>query len=252
MLHFDDARFCYEPYPVCVVPNLLEPGLYKALIESYPRVELFATLPEVGQKYVLSEKYNGGAYRRFIAGCPVWREFRDFVKSEAFVDAIDDFLKRSQVDVGLKAYRLSRAKRWKKLLRDVFALRRLPRVHPQLYTRFEFSMLPSDGGCVIPHTDSPGKLITLVISMVGDGEWDPAWGGGTDMNRPRDPSRSYNELNHQLDFEDVEVLRTFDFLPNQCVLFVKTFNSLHSVRPISAPGERRMRRTITINIEADA
>jgi hypothetical protein len=33
---------------------------------------------------------------------------------------------------------------------------------------------------------------------------------------------------------------------------VKTFNSLHSVRSIRAPGPRRMRRTLTINIEADA
>ena len=252
MLHFDDANVCYEPYPVCVIPNLIDPGQYKALLEAYPPVDLFATLPEVGHKYVLSEKYNGTAYRRFLASCQVWRELHDFVKSEAFVDAVDGFLVRSHVDVGLRAYRQPNAKRWKKLLRDVFAHRRLPRVHPGLYTRFEFSMLPSDGGCVIPHTDSPGKLITLVVSMVGDGEWDTAWGGGTDMNRPRDARRSYNELNRNVDFADVEVLRTFEFLPNQCVLFVKTFNSLHSVRPISAPGERRMRRTITINIEADA
>jgi hypothetical protein len=53
-------------------------------------------------------------------------------------------------------------------------------------------------------------------------------------------------------FEEVEVLHTFEFLPNQCVLFVKTFNSLHSVRPMAVPGPRRMRRTLTVNIEADA
>ena len=48
------------------------------------------------------------------------------------------------------------------------------------------------------------------------------------------------------------MVRTFDFLPNQCVVFVKTYNSLHSVRPIALPGPTRMRRTLTINIESDA
>jgi hypothetical protein len=251
-LHFDQAHFWYEPYPIGVIPKVLDPRLYEALIEAYPPDALFATLPEVGNKYVLSEKFNGSAYRRFIAGCPVWRDFHDFVKSEDFVDAVDSCLLKSQVDVGLRAYRQSQPTRWRKLLRDLFMRGRLPRVHPGLYTRFEFSMLPSDGGCVVPHTDSPGKLITLVISMIREGEWDTKWGGGTDVNRPRDPRRSYNELNRNVDFEDVEVLRTFEFLPNQCVIFVKTFNSLHSVRQISASGPRRMRRTITINIEADA
>lgn len=252
MFHFDHAHFRYEPYPICAIPEVLDPGTYKALVESYPPIELFTTLPEVGNKYVLSEKYNGRAYRRFIASTPVWKELHDWIKSEAFIDAVDELLKRSGVDVGLKAYRASFPVRWKKLLRDLFVHRRLPRVHPQLYTRFEFSMLPSDGGCVIPHTDSPGKLITLVVSMVGEGEWDPSLGGGTDVNRPKDMRRSYNELNRNVAFEDVEVLHTFEFLPNQCVLFIKTFNSLHSVRPMAVPGPRRMRRTLTINIEADA
>ena len=252
MLRFDHARFHYEPYPICVIPDVFDPGTYKALVESYPPVELFSTLPEVGEKYVLSEKHNGRAYRRFIAERPVWRELHDWFKSSALIDAVDACLKRNQVDLGLRAYRLPTAVRWKKLLRDVFVQQRLPRVHPQLYTRFEFSMLPSDGGCVIPHTDSPGKLITLVLSMVAEGEWDPAWGGGTDVNRPRDPRRSYNQLNRNVDFEDVEVVRTFEFVPNQCVLFVKTFNSLHSVRPMSVPGPRAMRRTLTINIESDS
>ena len=252
MFRFDRARFRYDPYPIGAIPEVLDPGAYKALCESYPPIELFTTLPEVGNKYVLSEKYNGREYRRFIASTPVWKELHDWIKSEAFIDAIDALLKQSGIDVGLKAYRASFAVRMKKLLRDLFVHGRLPRVHPQLYTRFEFSMLPSDGGCVIPHTDSPGKLITLVVSMVGEGEWDPSYGGGTDVNRPRDMRRSYNELNRNVPFEDVEVLDTFAFVPNQCVVFVKTFNSLHSVRPMQVPGPRRMRRTLTINIEADA
>jgi hypothetical protein len=49
-------------------------------------------------------------------------------------------------------------------------------------------------------------------------------------------------------FEDAEPLHTFDFRPNQCVIFIKTFNSLHCVRPMAGAGSQ-MRRTLTINIE---
>jgi hypothetical protein len=49
-------------------------------------------------------------------------------------------------------------------------------------------------------------------------------------------------------FEDAEPLHTFDFRPNQCVIFIKTFNSLHCVRPMAGAGSQAMRRTLTINI----
>jgi hypothetical protein len=55
-------------------------------------------------------------------------------------------------------------------------------------------------------------------------------------------------MNRQLEFDDVRAIRSFSFEPNQCVVFVKTFNSLHSVRPMTGP-EGAMRRTLTLNIE---
>ena len=72
---------------------------------------------------------------------------------------------------------------------------------------------------------------------------------GTDVLAPKDPRREFNLLNKQLPFEDVEVINTFPFTPNQCVVFVKTFNSLHAVRPMLGKGSEAMRRTLTINIE---
>ena len=57
----------------------------------------------------------------------------------------------------------------------------------RLGARFEYSMLPVDGGHVLPHTDAPGKIVTIIVSILDDDEWDPAFGGGTDINRPVDP-----------------------------------------------------------------
>lgn len=94
-------------------------------------------------------------------------------------------------------------------------------------------MLPADGGYVVPHTDQPSKLVTLVVSMTPPSEWDPNMGGGTDVNRPKRPELAFNQVNKIAEFEDMEVLNSFPFAPNQAVVFVKTFNSWHSVRPMS-------------------
>ena len=48
---------------------------------------------------------------------------------------------------------------------------------------------------------------------------------------------------------EVEPVASFPFVPNQCIIFVKTFNSLHCVRPMQAEDSSAMRRTLTINIE---
>ena len=110
-------------------------------------------------------------------------------------------------------------------------------------------MLPSNGGHVVPHTDATRKVVTLVVSMVDDGEWNREFGGGTDLNRPRDVHLSFNHTNRLADFDDMEILDTYEFTPNQAVVFVKTFNSWHSVRPMTGTGTSIMRKTLTINIE---
>jgi hypothetical protein len=39
------------------------------------------------------------------------------------------------------------------------------------------------------------------------------------------------------------------FVPNQCTVFVKTHNSLHSVREMTQKGSRALRKSVTIVIE---
>ena len=68
------------------------------------------------------------------------------------------------------------------------------------------------------------------------------------MLTPKDPRDSYNWLNRQLEFGQVNELHTYPFAPNQCVLFVKTFNSLHGVYGLKGPADA-WRKTLTINIE---
>jgi hypothetical protein len=244
---YDHLQFRYEPFPIGLAKPLIEDRTYREMLSSYPEKELFAYLPRIGHKYSLSEKNNPNQYQQTIRSQPIWREFHAWIKSANFVRGVMEALRERHVDLGYSKLPTP-AGRWaefaKKLLRG-----RLDAGKPLLSARFEFSMLPAAGGHVIPHTDSPGKLVTLVVSMVDENEWDAALGGGTDVNRPKDARLAYNELNRQARFEDMEVLDTFEFTPNQAVVFIKTFNSWHSVRPMTGNGSDALRRTLTINIE---
>ena len=246
MFSYDHLQFRYEPFPIGIAKPALAEDLYRDLVDSYPPRELFAYLPKVGHKYSLSEKYNGEAYRKFIRSSAPWRELHAWIKSAEFIPAVMEALKAHHIDLGQKP--LGGAKRALKAVRSLARGRRRP-LPPRLSTRFEFSMLPAEGGYIMPHTDSPSKIVTLIVSMAGEDEWNPAFGGGTDVNRPKDERLAFNRMNAQADFDDMEVLDTFAFTPNQVVIFVKTFNSWHSVRPMTGAGSPLMRKTLTINIE---
>lgn len=247
MFSYDHLRFRYDPFPIGIAKPAIEDDLYRELITGYPPQELFAYLPKVGHKYSLSEKYNGEAYQRFIRSNAAWRELHAWIKSDRFIPAVMDVLKAHHIDLGHK--QLSDAKRALKTAKNLVRGRSRP-LPPRLSTRFEFSMLPADGGYIMPHTDAPSKIVTLIVSMAGADEWDPAFGGGTDVNRPKAPCLAFNQMNAQAGFDEMEVLDTFEFTPNQIVVFVKTFNSWHSVRPMTGSGSPLMRKTLTINIEA--
>ncbi len=246
MFSFDQLDFRYEPFPIGVARPLMDEGLYREFVDGYPTRDMFADLSVVGYKYSLSEKNNPREYHQLVRSRPVWKEFHRWIKSDDFVKTVLDSLEERHLDLGYSVRSLGKrlARRASKLARGHFCDR-----YPRLGARFEFSMLPVDGGHVLPHTDSPGKIVTLIVSILEDAEWDPAFGGGTDLNRHRRPEHSFNRLNRQGRFEDMEVIDTFDFQPNQAVMFVRTFNSWHSVRPMTGEGSSAMRRTLTINIE---
>ena len=52
-------------------------------------------------------------------------------------------------------------------------------------------------------------------------------------------------------WDKIEVVETVPFVPNQCMIFVKTFNSLHSVKPMRGKGSEALRKSVTIVLESD-
>jgi hypothetical protein len=245
---YQNLKLRYEPFPIGLIRPLMDESLYERLLDNYPPVELFESHQEYGKddiKFALSEKLNAARYYGFIKSSPTWRDFHGWVTKGSFVREALLALKQNDIDLDYEcqAWRQRLTARLKNLRKG-----RLCAHPPPLKARFEFSALPANGGMVVPHTDARRKLVTFVISMVREGEWDTRHGGGLDINRPRNPRLNYNQINRHAGFEDMEVIDTYEFMPNQGVLFIKTFNSWHSVRPMSGTDSTALRKTLTINI----
>jgi hypothetical protein len=244
MFSYHNADFVYEPYPICYVKDILPAELYEDLTDSYPDKSEFDYMPRFGKKYSLAEKNNKEKYYRYLKQNPQWNELFRYVKSKKFIEDTLEFLESKNIDLGYKNYSCASLRRGKSASLAARVLRKT-----ELRSRFEFSILDGDGGCVLPHTDSVNKIITLVVSMIKPNEWDPAWGGSTQVCLPKDRSSIFNHMNKQADFDDVEVIKAFEFVPNQCILFIKTYNSWHQVAPLTAPPGASLRKTLTIVIE---
>jgi len=250
MLNFSSVGMRYEPFPLAVLRPAMDAALYDELASTYPPTSLFAKMPKYDYKLTLSEKFNADKYHKFIAETPAWRKFHAWLKSEDFIRQTVKFLADNHIDLDIgDAFEPTVTRLGRSL--GSLAKGHIPGKPLSLRTRFEFSVLKADGGEVAPHTDTPKKVITLVLTMIRDGEWKPEWGGGLDINRATDNVYAFNWNNRIVPWDKIEVIDTVPFVPNQCTVFVKTFNSLHSVRKMNQAGSDALRKTVTIVIEHD-
>jgi hypothetical protein len=220
MLNFTGAKFRYDPYPIGIVHHVFEAEHYTKLVKVWPDEKLFKRLTGPYNKLALSERCNPDLYARVIEASHAWHAFHAYIKSLSFVEQVFMVLREHHVNVPPAG---------------------------RYTSRFEFSSLPADGGGIEPHTDIPSKVVTLILPMLKQGEWDITWGGGTDILRQRDPYKLLED--YKASREEFDRVETFHYAPNQCVIFIKTFNSWHSVGPISGYKSPLMRRTLTVNIE---
>lgn len=248
MLKFENVTFDYDPYPVGVAKGALASDFYEELINTFPEDKIFVAKEYHGVKLSLSQLNNRKGYYEHLRRNAAWKRFYDYVKSRRFIDETLDMLKLHNIDLGLSrlSWRERLNKRYKSYRRGA------PQPHfPRLRSRFEFSSMPITGGSIRPHTDATSKAVTMVIPMLRQGEWKEEYGGGTSVVWPKDRSRSFNLVNDYMDFDEVDCVRTYPFEPNQCLVFVKTYNSWHAVWPMAGNEASILRRTLTINIESD-
>lgn len=237
----------YEPFPIGHLSPMVEASLYEEMIANWPAQELFEFMPRLGNKYSLSEKCHPGQYKAFVRRTPVWSRFDRWIKGPAFVPEVMQALLDHHIDLGYRP-----GVSWtRQTIKNIMAVVRGRSSHrgARYNATWEFQMMPAQGGHILPHSDTPSKIVTMTLAVLRDDEWKAEWGGGIDINRPNNVEYAYNQLNRQADFKDMDVVDTIEFRPNTGVIFIKTFNSWHSVRPMTGKGSGLMRRTLTINIE---
>jgi hypothetical protein len=224
MFNWDNIVIRHEPFTVFYIRDWLSPQFYCQLANSFPLLSRFRYRETLGNKYLLTES-EVQSYYDFVETHPSWQQFYNEIKSVNFKDQVLSLLRAHTRD-GLPDDQAGR----------------------DFTSRFEFSVLPTNGGSQRPHTDSPRKVVSMVLSLMKEGEWNADWGGGTSICRPKDSLLHSNYANQYLDFDDVEVVDTLPFVSNACVMFVKTDVSWHCVTPIYLKGKTPMRKTVSISL----
>jgi len=212
-LEFNNLVWRDDPYRIGLARPVLEESVYHEMIDAFPSESLMVDMGRGYNKLALNERRNPKKFRAFIDPSPLWTAFHEYIKAPIFFDAVHAL-------VGLPPGRYS--------------------------SRFEFSSLPANGGGLNPHRDVASKIVTLIIPIVRPDDWDPAWGGGTDVLRPLDQAKTL--VDYFAPPSEFERVATYEYAPNQCCVFIKTANSWHSVGPITGPAGK-WRRTLTVNIE---
>lgn len=223
-LLFDYAKFLYEPYPIGLCKPIFDAEGYQKAVEAFPSDTYLMNFPfqlKAGgyKKYALNEA-QGSHYYEFLESNPFWYAFFLSVKQVHFPEFIFSMLRAHKIEV--------------------------PVGEGKWTTRFEFAGMPADGGYIAPHNDIPSKVVTLIFSMQS-GAWNPAWGGGTDVLVPLE---GIEPKSYKTPLDQFKKVATYLYTPNQCVIFVRSEHSWHSVGPMTGPKYAPMRRTITLNIEA--
>lgn len=199
-----------RPFPVRVLDNVFPADTYVAMWASFPEHLRQRFSYDVGEKFNLNESHP--LFRQFLALSPPWAEFYRWVKTADFVETVRGVLPFDDLVTG---------------------------------TKFEFSMLPANGGHLLPHPDSHVKTVTLVYYFVPP-DWDSSWGGNFDIyHHLYTPSADFTAK--RPNWDEVETLASIPYRPNRCAIMKRTNNSLHGVRPLVGP-EGRFRWTITINL----
>ena len=253
MLNFNKFKeLQYKPFPIGAINPIFSDDTFDQLSSNYPSLDFFKDKShELGNKFSLSIVNNRKNYFDFINNNKIWYEFYHYTQSDLFFRSVLSLLNSYNIKLFNSGESFKNKNRKSYELIDSFikkiSFNKLIYNKNLLSSKFEFSVMTGNGGCIKPHTDSPRKIITLVICMTPYGEWDKNWGGGTSVVEPKDDQKYFNKLNEQLEFEEVNTLKTYEFESNQCLLFVKTFNSLHCVHPINA-DKSILRKSLTINI----
>jgi len=231
-----------DPFCFFYIDDFLPADLYEALLDDYPDESNYRFNSEGKMGFRSSE--DPEAVDRYCDAHPDWRKLTDFFGSDAFLeDARQTFAQPL-----LRARGLAARRPWINCTR-----RAVPRnwlryqLQEPVRTTFQFSMLPRDAA-VVPHSDAPRKLVSLLLYF-RDRDWQDAWGGGTEFYVPLDPERARRwGPTDRIPFDEFKPIGTTPFSGNRLAGFVRSADSYHGVPPLACPPGRT-RKALLINLK---
>ncbi len=255
MLNLNNLHFEYSPYPHGVAKNVFDVNTYKEIVENFPDINKFYSLKnknkfnkeEKFNKFSLSSKNNPKIFFDFVNNNSSYKKLSNFLFSYDFKINLFNILIKNNINLGIIPLKRNN----KNLLRN-FLLNFTPynilKPLQDVDVAIEFSAIPVRGGFIKPHTDGPHKLLSIVIPVI-DKSWQDSFNGGTNFLKPKDNTKIYNILNNTYEFDQCDIIKTVNFNSNQLLIFLKTYNSFHSVGPLNGEQDNLYRKSITLTIE---
>lgn len=243
MINLNNNKFFYDPFPHAMFENAFDKNFYDNICKEFPIEQKFEKFDYDKQNQIKQNKFvfndNHQSFKKMLKNKHNISDLYSYLTNQHFRKLILDFLEQNYISLSKYEFNQNILNR---------AYKKIKKAKKFL---FEFSMIPTDGGYIKPHTDGADKLVIMVIPIVDNENLSKIVNAGTKILKPTDDKYKYNYLNSTVPFEATEVIREIPFKKNQFFLFVKTHNSLHSVGPMinpSASDKTLMRKTINFFI----
>ena len=256
MINLNELKIEYRPFPHGTFSNVFDENVYKKIVREFPSPPILGTRDHFGGKLYISEQPNVKAeFFDILSKSTVYTQLYEYIKSKIFLQQLLDKLNEENIDVQNTSQQILSLSRFSNLYffkKNLLKLK-LKLINTSYVTaRFEFSFISLDGvACLRPHTDSPQKILSLVVPILSDYEKEhyKELGLGTSIYDVKNDRNYFNQKNKFLDRNDVREISRMPFKSNTMTLLVKTFNSLHGIEPNLFNFKSHYRRSLTINLE---
>ena len=233
--HRDVTVYDYPFFHGCI-DNYLPSQSYRYLLQDFPKQALYINYGARG-----AMDNDDPRLKNFWSKNPFSKSLLDFFSSETFLEDLQKFV----MPAVPRERGYSDQRSWY-YVNDWSKARKLTDKTP-INATFKFSPL-TPGEWIPPHTDNPGKLLSILLYFA-ESDWRESYGGGTEIYEPKHALLKHNWRNIEMPFELMKRWRTFAFLPNRLVFFLKSSNSWHGVSPVVCP-EGRSRKSLLITLYA--
>lgn len=261
MLTITSRDVVAEPFPHVIKQGILPDELYRALREDFPGTGVFkgqsdsygGASSRTGSGY---DVYRGDpAYSELTERSPAWREFSDFINSEAFVDQFRSVFADHLDDIGLRVdirrshvepdyfeprQRLTETAtvgdKIASAANSVIDKMRPSKPVAPLFTRLDIHRSRT-GYAKVPHCDRPNRLCSLIVYFT-DAE-EAGLEGGDLLIYAHNKKKPVNEYERHPHPENVTEIARLRPKQNLGVFFPCQNNSYHGVTEVKTPGVDR-------------